>query len=148
MVNYSLKKYIDDDFEFVYELKRDAYKKYVIANWGEWNERIQRDMYAKFIEHVKDDTFIITSNNNNIGFLNCQTLKNGDFEIGNICIVAEYQNKGIGSQILKDLLEQNKDKDIHIQYFKQNPVGSLYKRLGFVEKEKNDTHIKMIKPKQ
>ena len=32
-------------------------------------------------------------------------------------------------KILEEKLEENKDKNIEIHYFKQNPVGALYERL-------------------
>ena len=83
-----------------------------------------------------------------IGFYNGEVLENGNYEIGNICIISEYQGKGIGTKILKDKIDENKNRDIEIQYFKQNPVGSLYKRLGFIPNRETEFHYQMIKPKQ
>jgi hypothetical protein len=54
---------------------------------------------------------------------------------------------GIGSNILKAKLEENKDKNIEIQYFKQNPVGKLYERLGFTPNGETEFHYRMIKTK-
>ena len=78
----------------------------------------------------------------NIGFYN-GTIKEKDiYEIGNICILLEYQRKGIGSQILNYILKENDTKDIYLQYFKNNPVGNLYKKLRFVfEKEELTTYF-------
>ena len=45
-------------------------------------------------------------------------------------------------------LKWNKDRDIEIQYFKQNPVGKLYERLGFVPSGETEFHYQMMKPKQ
>ena len=75
-------------------------------------------------------------------------MEDGNYEIGNICIIPEYQGKGIGTQVLKDIMRLHKNQDLHIQYFKQNPVGSLYERLGFMPSEETEFHYKMIKPKQ
>lgn len=82
-----------------------------------------------------------------IGFYNGEILENGNYEVGNICIIPEYQGNGIGSKILKNVLEENKDKDIEIQYFKQNPVGKLYERLSFMPNGETEFHYRMIKPK-
>ena len=73
--------------------------------------------------------------------------KNGSYEIGNICIKLEFQGKGIGSQILNNKLEEHKMQDIKIQFFKQNRVGELYKRLGFILTGETKFHYQMIKPK-
>ena len=85
---------------------------------------------------------------NKIGFYNGEVLENGNYEVGNICIIPEYQGKGIGTKILKDKLKENKDRNIDIQYFKQNPVGKLYERLGFVPSGETEFHYQMVKEKE
>ena len=74
-------------------------------------------------------------------------LENGNYEVGNICIVSKYRGKGIGTRILKDILEKYNNTNIEIQYFKQNPVGNLYERLGFQKSGETNFHYQMIKPK-
>lgn len=140
--------YMDNDYEFVYEVKKNAYKKYVEECWGSWIEDDQRKYFEKFINTVRNNAYIVMDGDNKIGFYNGEILENGNYEVGNICIIPEYQGKGIGSRILKDKLEENKDRDIEIQYFKQNPVGNLYVRLGFVPSGETEFHYQMIKPKQ
>ena len=147
MQNVKLIPYSDEDYEFVYEVKKNAYKKYVEQNWGSWNEEAQIKYFDNFITNVRNDAFIIIYEENKIGFYNGELLSNGNYEIGNICIIPQYQNMGIGSNILKAKLEENKDKNIEIQYFKQNPVGKLYKRLGFTPNGETEYHYRMIKTK-
>ena len=144
---YKLKKYSDDYYNFVYEVKKEAYKKYVEENFGEWNEEVQKEYFDKFINNVKENAYIIECDNKDIGFYNGEVLENGDYEIGNICIIPEYQGKGIGTKILKDIIKQNQERNIKLQYFKQNPVGNLYKRLGFVLVGESKYHYQMEKTK-
>lgn len=139
--------YTDEDYEFVYYVKKNAYIKYVEECWGPWNEEFQQDLFKKFIDKVKDNTYIIYYDNKKIGFYNGELLDNGNYEIGNICIIPEYQGKGIGTKILKGKIEEYKDRNIEIQCFKQNPVYKLYERLGFVRNGETDFHYKMIKVK-
>ena len=146
--NIKLVPYTDNDYEFVYDVKKNAYKKYVEECWGPWNEENQRKFFDNFINTVKNDAYVIMDNDKKIGFYNGLLLDNGNYEIGNICIIPEYQGKGIGTKILKDKLEEYKDRDIEIQYFKQNPVGKLYERLGFIPNGEKQFHYLMIKPKQ
>lgn len=143
----NLVPYTDEDYEFVYEVKKDAYKKYVEECWGEWIEEDQRKYFENFINNVRDNAFIIMSGDTKIGFYNGEVLENGNYEVGNICIIPEYQSKGIGTKILKDKLEEYKNYDIELQYFKQNPVGNLYRRLGFIPDKEKEFHYTMIKPK-
>ena len=148
-INYKLIPYTYDKYDFVYEVKKNAYKKYVEECWGAWIEEVQRELFEKFINTVKEDTYIIQLNGKDIGFYNGETLADGSYEIGNICIIPEYQGKGIGTQVLKDIImELHKDQDLHIQYFKQNPVGKLYEKLGFVPDYEKEFHCVMFKEKE
>lgn len=144
----SLVPYTDDNYEFVYEVKKNAYKKYVEECWSSWIEEDQREYFKKFITAVRNNAYIIMNGKTRIRFYNGEVLTNGNYEVGNICIIPEYQGKGIGTRILKDKLEENKDRDIEIQYFKQNPIGKLYERLGFVLNGETEFHYQMMKPKQ
>ena len=85
--------------------------------------------------------------NKRIGFYQGQAVNEEIYYIENICIIPEYQGKGIGTEILKSILEKYSDKNIEIQYFKQNPVGNLYEKLGFVQNGETEFHYQMIKYK-
>ena len=149
---YNMRPYIDNEYhdykEFVYQTKKDAYKKYVEEIWGPWNEDDQRTYYENFINTYQNDAWIIQLNGQDIGFYNGATLEDGSYEIGNICIIPEFQGRGIGTQVLKDIIELHKDQDLHIQFFKQNPVGKLYERLGFIPSGETEFHYQMMKPKE
>ena len=147
MNNIKLVSYTDEEYNFVYEVKKNVYKKYVEQYYGEWNEAEQINYFNNFISLVKNNAYIIVCEDKKIGFYNGELLDNGNYEIGNICILPEYQGKGIGTKLLKDILEQYKGYNIEIQYFKSNPVGVLYKRLGFIQNGESKFHYKMIKPK-
>lgn len=149
---YNMRKYIDNEYhsfkEFIYNTKKDAYIKYVEECCEPWNEEVQRNLFDKFIDTVKDDTYIIQLNGENIGFYNGETLKDGSYEIGNICVIPEYQDRGIGTQVLKDIMELHKEQDLHIQYFEQNPVGKLYEKLGFIPDYEKEFYYVMFKEKE
>ena len=59
MDNIRLVQYTDEDYKFVYEVKKNAYKKYVEQYYGEWNEEEQIKYFNSFISLVKDNAFII-----------------------------------------------------------------------------------------
>lgn len=144
-MNYVLRKYLDEDYEFVYKVKKDAYKKYVEHYWGKWNDIDQRNRFKEAIEKTFDRTYIIMVNNKRIGFYQGHLVNERTYYIENICIIPEYQGKGIGTELIKSILEKNSDKNVEIQYFKQNPVGKLYERLGFVDNGETEFHYQMIK---
>lgn len=143
-IEYIFDNYTDDDYEFVYETKKQAYKKYVEANWGEWNEDKQREMFADFIKTYGDKIQMIMLGYNKIGFYHGEDIGDNKYELGNICIIPEYQGKGLGTKILKEIISEQSGKDIYLRYFKQNPVVRLYKRLGFEIIEELPYHYKMV----
>lgn len=142
-LEYTLIPYTNEDYDFVYEAKKIAYKKYVELNWGEWNEKKQREMFVDFINTYKNKIKIIMINNQKAGFYHGEDIDNNGYEIGNICINPEFQGKGVGTKILRDVLQKNNDKNIYLRYFKQNPVVKLYERLGFRIIEELPYHFRM-----
>ena len=148
MEEYILEPYTDEYYDFVYDVKKNAYIKYVEECWGKWVEEDQKEYFKKFIGTYKNSSYIIKVGDKAIGFYNDEDLEDGSYEVGNICIIPEYQGKGIGTDILKHKIEEHKNQDVKIQFFKQNPVGELYKRLGFIPNGETQFHYQMIKPKQ
>lgn len=141
---YELRTITEQDYDFIYQVKKDAYKKYVEINFGGWDEEQQQEFFKKFIETYKEGAYIITFNGMDIGFYN-ESQTDSIYEIGNICIIPEYQNQGIGTAILQDVIEKHADKEIRLQYFKQNPVGRLYERQGFEPCGETAYHYQMKK---
>ena len=73
---YTLRPYTEEDYEFVYDAKKVAYQKYVEANWGEWNEDKQREMFVNFIDTYGRDIKIIMEEDKRIGFYHGEELEN------------------------------------------------------------------------
>lgn len=145
--DFNLRKITDKDYDFIYHVKKEGYIKYVEYYYGEWNDKDQREYFFKFINQVKDNAYIIEVDGVDVGFYNGDDIDSDTYEIGNICILEKYQGRGIGTKILTTVLDENKNKNITIQYFKINPVGKLYKRLGFVLDGESKFHFHMIKYK-
>jgi len=142
-MKYTLKKYTSNDYDYVYNLKKQVYISYVEDIWGPWDDQKQHEFFDNYIKEQSNNISIIMHLNQPVGFYDYKLTKN-TYEIVNICIDPTFQGKGIGSKILNDVINNNSDKDIILQHFIKNPVNALYKRLGFIEYDRNKTHIKMI----
>jgi len=62
-------------------------------------------------------------------------------------LLPKYQNQGIGTSLIKDLLSkaEKNNKPVYLQVLKSNiNAQKLYKSLGFSKVEETETHIKMI----
>ena len=133
------------DFEHPADTLLAQVLKYVEENYGSWDEDKQRMYFERFINTYKEGAYIITQKGKDIGFYNGSIISDEQYEVGNICIVPEYQRRGIGSAIIRDIIAENRDKEIKIQYFKQNPVGKLYERLGFELCGETAYHFQMVR---
>lgn len=146
--NLELKPYKNgnqEEIKFIYNLKKEVYQKYVEKIYGEWNEENQKKLFNKFMKESSKNIELIYLKDKLVGFYNGKTKDDRSFEIGNICIIPEYQNKKIGTAVLKEILFENKDKDIVLQCFKENPASKLYERMGFKKEIETQTHYIMKK---
>ena len=132
MIDYSLIKLISADEtyrEFSYQVKKEAEGEYITHMFG-WDEEIQRDFHAKAWQEQRPD--IITYDGKVIGTI--AIIESEDcIEIGQFFILRDYQNKGIGTHLLKDILNKADSlcKNVKLKFLKNNPVKSLYVRNGF-----------------
>jgi ribosomal protein S18 acetylase RimI-like enzyme len=73
--------------------------------------------------------------------------KKGVWELYQIQIATKYQGKGIGSQIIMEVLRNAKQMgvDVTLNVLKNNPAKRLYKRLGFTIHKEDLYFYNMVK---
>ena len=143
-MKYKLKKYTDQDYEFVYDTKKVCYQKYVEEYFGGWDDAVQRRMFDELMVKESKHTCIVMINNQMAGFFSDEVDDLG-YHINNICLLPEYRSKGVGTSILNDAFSKHKNQDIYLRVFKSNPVQRLYKRLGFEIYDEKKAHYLMAK---
>ena len=132
-----------DDSEFLYNLKKQTLKEYITQIWG-WDEKDQRVYHKKNFEAEK--YYIIQQNGEDIGCISIEE-QHSKIMLNIIEISPEYQNKGIGSKLICDLIKKGsqENKTIELQVFKVNQRAfKLYKKLGFQLVAETETHYQMI----
>jgi ribosomal protein S18 acetylase RimI-like enzyme len=144
-LKFELIPYTASSYDFVYGVKKTVYKKYVEEIFGEWNDKFQHEMFDKFLQSCGGGIFLIVLNDKKIGFVNGKSVSDISFDLGNICILPEYQGNGIGTKLLLGLIEKHKSQDIYLRVFKQNPAKNLYERLGFEVYGETETHFLMVR---
>jgi GNAT superfamily N-acetyltransferase len=132
MIDCSLIKLIPADEtyrEFSYQVKKAAEGEYIISMFG-WDEDVQRGFHARAWQEHKPD--IITYDGELIGTI-AATESEDCIEIGQFFILPDYQNRGIGTHLLKSILDKadRSSKNVTLKFLKDNPVESLYLRHGF-----------------
>ncbi|MFX1515764.1 MAG: GNAT family N-acetyltransferase [Promethearchaeota archaeon] len=132
-----------DDSEFLYNLKKRTLKEYITQIWG-WDEKDQHNYHK---ENFNPEKFsIIQLNGEDIGCMSIEEHPN-KIRLNMIEISPEYQNKGIGSKLIRDLIEKGSQekKTIELQVFKvNNEAFRLYTTLGFKLIDETETHYKMV----
>lgn len=135
-----------EEIKFIYDLKKEVYMKYVDSIYGEWNEENQKKLFERFMKENSKNIELIYLKDELVGFYNGKDKDNNIFEIGNICVKPEYQNKGIGTAVLKEILFEHKEQNIKLQVFKINENAiKLYEKMGFEKTDETETHYIMIK---
>jgi ribosomal protein S18 acetylase RimI-like enzyme len=131
------------DHNFCYLLKKATLKEHIAKIW-DWDEEWQKDYHSK---HFKPEVLkIITKSSENIGCISIIE-EEDQFFLSLIEILPQFQNQGIGTTLIRELLKEAKEKqkDLYLQVLISNDKAQrLYKRMGFKVKEKTDTHIKMV----
>ncbi len=132
MIDYSLIKLIpadETDKEFSYQVKKAAEGEYITSMFG-WDEDVQRSYHIKAWQQQKPD--IITYDGKLIGTIATIGSEDG-IEIGQFFILPDYQNRGIGTYLLKGILDKADQlgRAVTLKFLKNSPVKSLYVRNGF-----------------
>ena len=66
----------------------------VCPGYGKTKEMMEESI-SKYPKHV------ILCDNKPVGCVSCKKLENGVYEIGSLCIIPEFQGKGIGTQAIQ-----------------------------------------------
>lgn len=128
----------DDDFDFLWRLHNATLKKYVSQTWG-WDETWQKKNFAGEFETKNGK--IIVFEKRDAGFFWFKEKPEENLLVS-IRLLPEFQNKGIGTQIIKNLTKHS-EKPFRLQVLKVNPARRLYERLGFQITEETETHFVM-----
>jgi len=129
MDKVTLRASSDADNDFVNILTRSVMKRYVEATWESTKDRERYYLKNRFRQPT---TKIIQCNGKDIGRITTTCLPDRII-IDGIHIVADFQGKGIGRQLITRIIEDANKKGIPVELIllKTNPVKKLYDYLGF-----------------
>lgn len=120
-----------DDFEFLFDLHKATLGPYVDQVWG-WDEDIQRAYLRRNTDFAA--TKVIVVDGAGAGRLDIEE-RDGDVYVGLIEVAAGFQRRGIGTRVLRDVLDDAfaAGRGVCLNVLKVNPdAHRLYRRLGFV----------------
>lgn len=142
--SFTLRAATNADLDFIYNLKKVAYREYIEQTWG-WDEDFQVNFHRENFSAT--NTKIIKVDDVAIGTVDVKEDVQRIF-ISGLYLFPEYQNKGIGTTIIRDLEKRAKavKKRLELEVLHVNSrAQELYKRLGFTLTEGDDTKYLMYK---
>ena len=125
-MEYSFRNCTLEDFDFLFNLKKENFKWYVDKMWG-WKDEEQKERLKQDLNEHLLHKRIIVINNELAGVYAVHITENGDLFINEISILRKYQNRGIGRKILEQQLKENQKNGIRtiLQVFKDNPAKKV-----------------------
>ncbi len=139
-MNYTLQQATEADREYAVFLHKRCYHDVVVAQFGSWDDQIQRGFFEKEWNPLKYQIIVVDGIPMGIISID-RNLKH--ISLLEIRIDPLYQNKKLGTHILHDLCSEAvaKHLPIRLQTLRKNRARSLYLRLGFHQISETDTHI-------
>lgn len=128
--SYRLRAATSDDYEFLYQLHAATIRPAVEATWG-WDEAFQAERFRQYF--VAADNQIIVLAGEDVGVLKLEE-RDGDCFVGLIEIAPAYQSRGLGTEVLRDVMAGalGRGQAVALHVLKANPCARrLYDRLGF-----------------
>lgn len=135
---FSLRQATEEDLPFLFKVSTDAMKP-VVMTLNPDKEFDEKQELAKYKEKFDPEKIgVIQYEGKDIGRLRVVRSPESIY-VGGIQILPEFQNKGIGTALFKELIEESKSTSIPIKlevHDVNEAAISFYKKLGFEAREK------------
>ena len=131
-----------EDRTFLRKLNRLAYEDVVVRQFGSWDDNAQRQRFDSKLQRA--ELRIVETEGQPIAAIWSSEQEDHIF-LHELLVLPEFQNKGIGSQILRweiDRVEPSK-KPIRIHTLVLNSAQEFYKRHGFKEIGRSEIYVDM-----
>ena len=139
-MNYKLVKSSINDIDILIKYKKETIFEYAKNLSNEEIDRINNYVTNNIPKELNNYNNIVI-NNKIIGCLLITNIDDGIL-LDEIYLEEEYRNKGIGTSIIKNIIDNN--SNIYLWVYKLNKQAiNLYKKLGFIIIDETDTRYYM-----
>ena len=141
-MRYSLRACSTDDEAFVRRIHHEAYLDVVTRQFGRWDEAEQDGFFAEKWDSRHYQQVVVEGAP--VGVLRL-TRDADQLFIDEMQLLPEFQGRGIGTQVLADLLADSRRAKlpVRLRVLRLNRAKSLYERLGFTVYDETGTHFLM-----
>jgi predicted GNAT family N-acyltransferase len=131
----------EQDLDFIFRLQKATMYDYVDQLWG-WDDAEQQAYLLERFDPARERVIVLDGTD--IGVMAIEERETEVF-VSKLYIAPEHQCRGIGSQLLRSLLDRAwaRDLPVTLRVMKSNPARRLYERLGFVVTGETDVQFLM-----
>jgi hypothetical protein len=97
-----------NDIDLLWSLFRASMKQYITQARGEWNEEREESQFRSQLDLAVSR--VICSNNLEVGFITVP-IRDDALWIHTICIAQEYQNRDIGSEVIRSVIAEAEKRE-------------------------------------
>ena len=137
-MKYILRPAIGADYQYCYKLTKRNMFEFYIRHWGRWVPFAFRKRFK-----VETTTMVIRAGRR-IGYYSLKVKGEGLY-LDNIQLSPQVHGRGLGADLIEKIIVENKDKQLRLTTFSDNPAMRLYERLGFVITECDGYTIRMAR---
>ncbi len=139
-MHVSTRPSMESDTAFAREAYHRAYHEVVVRQFGQWDERFQDRFFEK--SWASTEREIILADGERCGYASVES-RSDSLHVRELVIHPQWQGKGIGTAFLRNLCEQAAARGVAVRLgtFHENRALALYKRLGFQEFARTETHV-------
>lgn len=132
---------IDSDTPFARQAHHAAYRDVVTRVFG-WDEPQQDGFFTR--DWADAEFEILEVDGQACGYA-CIEEREDDFHVRELVVHPRFQGRGIGTAVLRETMERARARGVpvHLGTFLHNRAADLYRRLGFRETHRTDTHVLM-----
>jgi GNAT superfamily N-acetyltransferase len=133
-----------EDLAFSFAAKKEALGPHIRARWP-WDEDYQSQIHRE--RFAEKPFFRIWRQSDAVGTLSW-LIGDDHARFGEFYLFPRYQGAGLGTRILRHALTMADARrlPVRLEYLTWNPVGSLYRRCGFVRTHETDIHVFLERP--
>lgn len=119
-----------------------AYRDVSVRQFGPWDERAQDEFFASGWSDAPHE--IILCDGVPCGYA-CVERRDEDIHVRELVIDPEFQGRGVGTHILREVIAEAEARGLPVRLgtLHANRAAELYRRLGFREYARDETHIHM-----
>lgn len=128
-MNVALRAACDDDIAFARNLYFETMREIIERLFG-WDQNREERNFDRFFK--LDEVRIITADGQDVGWIQEQ-IAEGSINLGSLYVAPKMQSRGIGTRVLRMLLERaaKESKVITLAVVKINPALQFYEKRGF-----------------